>query len=395
MIVVVCPTCGKRLEIDPKYAGQSGRCNGCGGLVYAVEPKTVTMVPKPQREPLARRTKASLILLLFAVFPFIWFLNDSVHIDVSKPIGANHSPSAVAAQLPPMPDALLEEIKHTVLLDFERSDSLHLPLEDSVRQAQIAEYAQKASPIPLDDYKESLEGQRVSWNGIVWESRKNLLWGYEVVVDIPGNNVMELILDVTRDEAHSLTQGQSVAFVATISSISNSMNLIWIHLDDARILGPDDAVPFYESPATRSLPPSPVPGVEVEPERVLPSRKTYESIQSELMDEPDSRSGRKRNLTSAQKYTLAQSLIGTRIAWHGWVEDVVPQRPGEFYLLLMDMDPPTDRSSIGDVLFEVPEKDADKFATGQPIYVEGTIAIVEYESGNCSIGLIDAEYQTK
>ena len=33
MIEVECPDCGKALQIDPIYRGQSGRCNHCGGPI--------------------------------------------------------------------------------------------------------------------------------------------------------------------------------------------------------------------------------------------------------------------------------------------------------------------------------------------------------------------------
>ena len=33
MVEVICPTCGHTLRIPDEYAGQSGRCNGCGGRI--------------------------------------------------------------------------------------------------------------------------------------------------------------------------------------------------------------------------------------------------------------------------------------------------------------------------------------------------------------------------
>lgn len=57
MITLRCPTCGKTLSIDDQYAGQAGKCNGCGGSILV---PLVAAAPKPEEPDIVAQIQAEM-----------------------------------------------------------------------------------------------------------------------------------------------------------------------------------------------------------------------------------------------------------------------------------------------------------------------------------------------
>lgn len=227
MITVKCPTCGVPLNIEEKYQGLIGKCVHCNGPVPV--PEVLPARTKTQTHPFVK------LLCIVLVGGLLWVINILVTFDVSKP--ANQYAEPVEFQKDPMSEALLEEIHYTAKLDYLKSPSRRSLFGGSVEawQASLDSYTPQASVLPWETYTSSLKGERVYWVGYVMESKRRLFFGHDVVIEIPGNRIMNLALQVSGDMARSLSIGQDVAFEGTVASIDNTPGLCFVFLEDATI----------------------------------------------------------------------------------------------------------------------------------------------------------------
>lgn len=230
MVTLDCPTCGISLSIEEEYRGSIGKCTHCNGSVAV--PKVPLAIEKVRIGPLAK-FKIALIIMIAAAL--IWTMNIAFSFDVSKPIIQYAVP--VQFQKDPISEALLEEIHYSAKLDYLKSSSGRYEYREipDAWHADFAEYTPQASALPWESYAKSLKGKRVFWVGYVMASNRRLFWGHDVVIEIPGNKIMNLGLQVSGDVARSLSIGQDVAFEGTIKSVRNTLGLCFVSLEDARI----------------------------------------------------------------------------------------------------------------------------------------------------------------
>jgi hypothetical protein len=86
--------------------------------------------------------------------------------------------------------------------------------------------------------------------------------------------------------------------------------------------------------------------------------------------------------TDAQWEVFADSIIGQRVEWEGWVHEA--KANGR---LLIDMDPPSDTFSTQDVYFDVPASTVLSYNKDQPVEFLGDIDSVTDVLGSVQVTL--------
>ena len=93
----------------------------------------------------------------------------------------------------------------------------------------------------------------------------------------------------------------------------------------------------------------------------------------------------RQDMTDAQWDNYRKPLVGLRIRWTGWVEEVTDT--GRIYI---DMDSPDDAWSTSDVNFRIPEEDVLIYNKDQQVTFEGDIDSVSSLLGSVTIKLENA-----
>jgi hypothetical protein len=94
--------------------------------------------------------------------------------------------------------------------------------------------------------------------------------------------------------------------------------------------------------------------------------------------------------TDARFNDAVRALVGSRVVWIGYVEEVTESSSGEFEVLI-DMDPPSDSLSVGDVRFKVPREIALSLWRDQEVTFTGLLESVRNVLGTCQITLEPAK----
>ena len=90
--------------------------------------------------------------------------------------------------------------------------------------------------------------------------------------------------------------------------------------------------------------------------------------------------------TDAQWNRYGDSLVGKRVSWTGWVDEVDEKLFGGFDLWV-DMDSPADIGSVQDVTLPIANDLALKLEKGQRVQVVGIIKYVANILGSCQVSL--------
>ncbi|MBN1981480.1 MAG: zinc ribbon domain-containing protein [Chitinivibrionales bacterium] len=110
------------------------------------------------------------------------------------------------------------------------------------------------------------------------------------------------------------------------------------------------------------------------------SRISFTTIRANTLD-----------MTEAQFNIYTKSLVGTRVVWSGWVDDVDEKLLGG-YRLLVDMDGPSSPLRIKDVTIPIADTIATKFNKNERITFEATIDRISRSTSSCLIDLSNATF---
>ena len=105
---------------------------------------------------------------------------------------------------------------------------------------EIRKNLKNMTDVQFEEYAKSLKGKRVRWKGYVEDVKEKFFGGYKVLVDMDSPSdpisVQDIIFDVSKEQAISLTKDDKIKFEGTISSVLSILTSLQVSLDKANVV---------------------------------------------------------------------------------------------------------------------------------------------------------------